>query len=101
MVLHGHPIARTFPVRGSISLHYVASLDTRCHASPASKAKLSRFRCQCQGSPGTEQPGEDEVNVKGDWREFRASLVSTEQGGDVWSARWCQENLHLLQQQVF
>jgi hypothetical protein len=83
----------------------------------------------CQASAGTEPPPDDEVSVKGDWREFRASLVSTEQGegavlgtpdrlhasmcaaqtggcaaapggGDVWSTRWCQENLHLLQQQA-
>ena len=43
-----------------------------------------------------------------DWRAFRASLVAADAvaagepvgpAGDVWSARWTPENVHLLQQQ--
>lgn len=129
MVLHALQPTVLFPVHCNNPLQYVASFEHRWQSPPASKAKLSRSRCRCQASPETEPP-DDEVSVKGDWREFRASLVSTEQGerigphsagvhvscnlwlmmdalpaapegGDVWSTRWCQENLHLLQQQVW
>jgi hypothetical protein len=44
----------------------------------------------------------------GAWRNFRASLVASAAvaagekpgpGGDIWSARWTPENVHLLQEQ--
>ena len=54
----------------------------------------------------SEAPSGDDNVIKGDWREFRASLISAEQNesagtsGDLWSSRWTQENLRLLQEQV-
>ena len=54
----------------------------------------------------SDAPSDDENAIKGDWREFRASLINAEQNesagtsGDQWSSRWTQENLRLLQEQV-
>ena len=53
-----------------------------------------------------DAPSDDGNAIKGDWREFRASLINAEQNesagtsGDLWSSRWTQENLRLLQEQV-
>ena len=54
----------------------------------------------------SDAPSDDGNAIKGDWREFRASLINAEQNesagtsGDLWSSRWTQENLRLLQEQV-
>ncbi|CAL5219356.1 g1173 [Coccomyxa viridis] len=58
-----------------------------------------------QGAESSDAPSDDGNAIKGDWREFRASLINAEQNesagtsGDLWSSRWTQENLRLLQEQ--
>lgn len=58
--------------------------------------------------PSSPDPDDEPPPPTGDWRAFRASLVAAAAvaagepvgpDGDVWSARWADENVHLLQQQ--
>ena len=85
------------------------SLPTMVHG-PCFRAMNSQHMAQRlhrrAAVDSNEAPSDDDNVIKGDWREFRASLISAEQNesagtsGDLWSSRWTQENLRLLQEQV-
>jgi hypothetical protein len=111
------PARRAARPRSTIKLGAPAP-EKRAHAVVPFAEKRGRSADGDGGDSKSEKPdGEQEEGDDDDeppslpagaWRTFRASLVASAAAaagekpgpsGDVWSARWAPENVHLLQEQ--